>query len=318
MKHKIYYGSLAAAAVVCAAFSIARESFAGAFTAVAAFPFEQIGMGLRALSLSGGLGNAAAIGIYVILSLLPIGALPFLARRREIVAEDGLLVLLSVALFFDLYFMVNPGTLGIMIGGQTGKAVFGSVVYAIVCGYVVLRALRLFVQSDAPKLLRYMTVMLGVLGVFFVAMASGACVSDLLTALAALNEGNEGNTHLLGASYAFLVIKFAVNALPYVLDVFVIAAALRLLTELRADRYSGDTVAQAERMSRLCVKVLVITIMANIGFDLLQLVVARAIRVVNMVVIVPVIPIAFVLAALLLTRFIAENKKLKDDNDMFI
>jgi hypothetical protein len=40
--------------------------------------------------------------------------------------------------------------------------------------------------------------------------------------------------------------------------------------------------------------------------------------VINGTVQIPVLTIAFVLAVLLLSRFIAENKRLKDDNDMFI
>ena len=33
---------------------------------------------------------------------------------------------------------------------------------------------------------------------------------------------------------------------------------------------------------------------------------------------IPVFSVAFMLAVLLLTRFVSENKQLKDDNDMFI
>lgn len=322
MKSKFYCALLIAEAAACVAFAVARASFSGIFSAAMAFPFEQIGLGLRALSLSGGAGNAAALAIYVILGLLPLSALPILRKRRGLFAEDGLLGLLSAAVFFNLYFMINPGIMGAMAGGMTeqaiGKAVLGGIVYSIICGYFVLRALRLFFHSAAQKLMRYMSIMLGVLGVCFIYLVFGACFGGMLESVALLRAGNAGNESLLGASYVFLALQFAVNALPYVFDLLVIFAAFGLLAELQADRYSAETVAAAERVSRLCITALTVTALTNIGFNVLQLLFIKTALIINISVNVPVISIAFVLAALLLTRFIAENKKLKDDNDLFI
>ena len=73
MKRNVYYGLLAVEAVVCIAFTLAQMSFAGVFSTVTAFPFEQIALGLRALSLSGKSGNTIAILIYAAVSLSPIG-----------------------------------------------------------------------------------------------------------------------------------------------------------------------------------------------------------------------------------------------------
>ena len=55
MKQKILVGALSVEALVCVLFCILQTSFTGVFSAVMAFPFEQIGMGLRSLSLSSGL-----------------------------------------------------------------------------------------------------------------------------------------------------------------------------------------------------------------------------------------------------------------------
>jgi hypothetical protein len=103
-----------------------------------------------------------------------------------------------------------------------------------------------------------------------------------------------------------------------VFDALVTFAALRLLDELRANRYSSEAVAATKRMTRICATALAATALATIGFNILQLLCIKAIMAINMQVNIPVISLAFVLAALLLTRFIAENKKLKEDNDMFI
>jgi len=321
MKQKILVGLLSVEALACVLFCILQTSFAGAFSAVMAFPFEQIGMGLRSLSLSSGIGNAAAIVVYFATSLLPIAVL-ILRKKHKLCAEDGLLGLLSVVLFAVMYIMINPGIINTWTSGvaaqSVGKAILGGMVYSILCGYFVLRVLRLFSNGATEKLVRYMSVMLRLLTVLFVYLIFGACFNGLLNSIAALQAGNVGNEHLLGASYIFLVLQFVVDALPYAFNVLVIFAALRLLDEMRLDRYSADTVAAAGQISRLCATALVAMVLANVGFNLLQFLFAKSLVVINSSVQIPIFSITFVLAALLLTRLVTENKQLKDDNDMFI
>ena len=322
MRRKVLAGLLSAEALACVLFIILQTSFTGGFSAVMAFPFEQIGMGLRLLSLSSGLGNAAAIVVYFAASLLPIAALVILRKKRKLCAEDGLLGLLSVVLFAVLYVMINPGVINTWTSGaapqSVAKAVLGGMVYSILAGYFILRVLRLFSDSETPMLVRYMSVMLSLLNVLFVYSIFGAGFNGLLSSIAELRAGNVGNEHLLGASYIFLVLQFVVDALPCVFNILVVFAVLRLLEEMRSDRYSAETVTATRRVSRLCSTALVTMIIANIGFNLLQLIFAKSILVINSSVQIPVFSITFVLAALLLTRLVTENKQLKDDNDMFI
>lgn len=322
MKRRIFLVLLAAEAVVCVLLCFMNVSPAGAFSAAVAFPFEQIGFGLRALSLSGGFGNAAAIFIYVIVSLLPAGALLLLRKRRKLYIEDSLLAVISAALFGVIYLMINPGLIPEALGRAAmppvGKAILGGTVYSLIAGYVTFRVLRLFAAGNTQKLERYMTVMLGLLNVLFVYMAFGTCFNDMLASMASLRAGNVGNEHLLGATYFFLTLQFVVNALPYILDIVVIFSALRLLYEMRTERYSVESVNAAARMSRLCAVALVTMTVANIAFNLLQLLFARSLMIINSSLQIPVFSILFVLAALLLTRFITENKQLKDENDQFI
>ena len=314
---------LAVEAAACVVLSIAFTPRGALIASVIAFPLEQIGLGLRALSLSGGPGNVAAIVLYAAICLLPAALLLAFARKRPLRAEDALLGLASAVLFAVLYFMINPATAVAMLTGGMGdqmiiKAMLGGAVYSVLFGYVVLRVLRLFSEGSTNKLLSYMSVLLGALGVVFVYLAFGARLSHMVGAVASLRAGNAGNEHLLGASYVFLALRFAVDALPHILDVLVVLAALRLLYELRIDRYSAESVEAALRMSKLCALVLAMTVLSSVCFNVLTLLFASSLRVINITVRIPVLSIAFVLAALLLTRFVAENKELKDDNDMFI
>lgn len=322
MKRKISVGLLSAEALAGGLFCILQISFTGAFSTVMAFPFEQIGIGLRFLSLSSGLGNVIAIVIYFAVSLLPIASVVILQKKRKLYAEDGLLVLLSVILFAVLYIMVNPDIITMWTGEMAtqtiGKAVLGCLVYSVLCGYFVLRVLRLFSKGKTEKLVRYMSVMLFLVNVFVVYLIFGDCFSGLLNSISALRAGNIGNEHLLGVSYVFLVLQFVVDTLPYAFIVLVVFSALRLLEEMRKDRYSLETVAATGKISRQCKAALVTIVLANIGFNLLQLLLAKSLFIINSSVQIPIFSITLVLAALLLTRLVTENKQLKDDNDMFI
>ena len=322
MNKRIFRGLLVMEAAGCVLFHLLNGSAAGIFSAAVAFPLSQIGAGLRALSLSGGWGNALAITLYVLVCLLPAGILLILGRRRKLQMEDWLLAVLSAVLFFAVYLMVNPGlmtsVLGAAAGPSVGKAILGGMAYSLLIGYLILRALRLFSAGSTGALARYMTVMLGIVSAVFVYLAFGARFAELLSSIASLQAGNTGNGHLLGTTYVFLGLQYVVNALPYLLDILVVFAATRLLSQLRNERYAAATVAAAERMSRLCTVALIAMVLANMLFNLLQLLFAGSLMVVNHTVQIPVLSVLFVLAALLLTRFITESKQLKDENDQFI
>lgn len=298
-----------------------RAALGGIVSAVMAFPFEQIGLGLRWLSLSGPVGNGAAIALYAAVSLIPLGVLAALWKGKRLHIEDGILAVLSALLFFLLYLMVNPGLLVSRLGlaaGLGGKAMLGGVFYSVLACYLVLRILRMVRAAHTERLQRYLELLLGLLGALFVYLAFGACFGELLDGIQSLRESNQGNEHLLGASCAFLALRYLVDALPYVLDVLVVFAARALLRELQADRYSGAAVDWADRLSRLCVWSLAAAVLSNMALNLLQLFFAPRLYVISTTVQLPVLSIAFVLAVLLLARFIRENKRLKDDNDLFI
>lgn len=108
MKRKNFLIFLGCEAAVCTAVSIALQSQLLDAGALLSFPFKQIGMGLRALSLSGGVGNGAALAIYFILCLAPAALLLLIRRKRRLMGEDALPALLSVLLFPVLYLMINP------------------------------------------------------------------------------------------------------------------------------------------------------------------------------------------------------------------
>ncbi len=322
MKRKVFLGFLGCEALFCVLLVFTHQMLPNVFTAAMAFPFEQIGKGLRMLSLSGNTGNVLAIILYSAICLLPLVALQFIRKKRKLTHEDSFLAILSVVLFAVLYLMINPGLMGTYLGeaaGQSiGKAILGSITYSIILGYAILRILRLSFAADTGKLQKYLAILLCVLNILFVYIAFGTCFGDLMDSIEALRTTNTGNEHILGISYVFLALRYIVNALPYVLDILVAFTAFALLKELTADRYSDAAVITAGQLSRICGLALKIIVTANVGFNLMQLALMKMLLVVNTSVQIPLMSIVFVLAALLLAQYIKENKMLKDDNDMFI
>ncbi|MEG2087367.1 MAG: hypothetical protein RR022_04140, partial [Angelakisella sp.] len=231
--------------------------------------------------------------------------------------------LLSVTLFAVLYLMINPGLTGGLFGNGAvelplAKAILGSMVYSVLCAYGVLRVLRLFFAGGMSQLQRYLGLLLGLLNVLFVYLVCGAGVSGLLDSIGALQAGNTGNAPLLGVTYWFLALRYVVDSLPYALDIFVVFTGLTLLRELAADRYSDASVQAVGRLSKRCAVALTVLVLSNMAMNLLQLLFAKNLLVVNSQLQLPLFSIVFVLATLLLARLMAENKLLKDDSDSII
>lgn len=296
------------------------------------FPFVQIGYGLRVLSLLGGAWNALALVIYVAISASPLVYLIWLKRRGQSFGEDFLLVVLSVLTFFTLYYMVNPGFIpGISgfawaNGGAVYKSLYSGTIYGLLFCYVVLRVVRLLKGAERESLQRFLAILLRILAVVFVYMAFGACVQNLLGEFENLRAGNTMLTvpwmgmgySGLELTYGILVLRCLANMLPYLLDVAVILAALDLLTAMKADRYSEESIRASEKLSSLCIASLSASVVVSAVMNLLQLMFLGEIHTVHINVYVPVLSVAFVLAVLLLNRLVGENKSLKEDNDLFI
>ncbi|MBR2491562.1 MAG: hypothetical protein IKB65_08815 [Ruminiclostridium sp.] len=299
------------------------------------FPFVQIGCGLRVLSLLGGAGNVLALVVYIVISASPLVYLVWLWKKRELFAEDCLLVVLSILTFFTLYYMVNPGLIpGIADflwsdGGAFYQSLYSGTIYGLLFCYAILRIVRLLKGAEKAALQKYLAVLLRILAVVFVYLAFGACVQNLLGAIENLRAGNTmlvegwhpilGLTYNgLGISYGFLVLRCLANMVPYLLDVAVTLAALDLLTAMKEDRYSEKSIQASEKLSHLCVVSLSVTVVVTALLNLLQLMFLGELHTVHINVYVPVLSVAFVLAVLLLNRLLGENKSLKEDNDLFI
>ena len=91
-----------------------------------------------------------------------------------------------------------------------------------------------------------------------------------------------------------------------------------MVDQLRADRYSQETISAAEKLSRICRISVTVMIITSIAVNLSQFLIWTKVYKANYVVDIPLFSIAMCIAVLLLSKFIASDKALKEDNDMII
>lgn len=328
MKERRWIAAFAAEGVLCAGLTLLLNGSAAADAGLMAFPFAQIGAGLRALSLMGGVRNVLAIMLYAAVSLLPAGLLAAACRKRKPVGEDGLLLLMSVTLFGTLWAAVNPAWLAQrwFAGKTLGLPMLGGLLYAEVIAYAILRLLRIAGAADARALRRYVRWVLAAIATVLVYAAFGSSLRELLASLTQLREGNSANMPQIwntGAgpsllwTQAMLAIRYLIDAASALLGVGVILEALRLL----AAQDGGDPVQASECASRIAersAQTLRFTLLAGLAVNLAQVLLARQLRSIALNVSLPLGTVALCLAALLLARLMQENRKLREDNDLFI
>ena len=288
-------------------------------TTLLAFPWEPLGIGLRTLSLSGSAGNIAAWILYMIVCLLPAGLLLPL-RKHRLYPEDLILALITVCLFFVLYWMINPALLPFMAGGETvGKAICGGTILSLLLAWVVLRIMRRFASAEKEQLHRDLYRLLCCVCFFFVFVIFGVNFGALLDSIQALHAGNHVNGKPaagLEATYIFLALQYVFDSLPYVLDLILCFTGMSLLRHIQEQ--TDQLPALIARFRLFCMYGLAATVLTTAVFNMLQLAFASKLHVINGQLQIPVLSVLFVLAALLLTGYMQENKQLKDDNDLFI
>lgn len=315
VSYRVLYMTVASLSFFC---MMLGEHFSDGFSAVIAFPFEQIGWFLRWLSLSGAAGNVIAWILYAALCLIPVAVFLHLWRirpeGRQSCHENWLLLILSAVLFAVMYWMINPGLLGELyaIGA---KRILGCVVYAVLIAYLVLCVVRAFRCADTERLQKYMQLMLAILGLVFAVIITGVCPARYYEESRTLREAN---THVSTLNECFLLIRFVVYTFPYVMDSFLVDAAGKLLKVQGEEPYSEAAALAADRLSQKCVRYLTVTVLLNLGMNVLQLLFIQKLNAVKFTLEIPLFSMGLALAALLFARYIRRTKELKEENELYI
>lgn len=201
---------------------------------------------------------------------------------------------------------------------EVAKSIIGITIDSVLCGYIILRILHLFYRSETGRLHRCLRVLLYLLNVLFVYYIFAHGIADVLDQIASLKEKNTGAGNELWVTIVFYIVRSLAELLPYALNMITVFLTIRLLYALEENRYSEESVEKAKLLSGWCLKSLTAVIVTDISINVLQFLLARKLIDMNSSLIFPVGSIVFVLGVLIFARMAAENRQLKEDNDLFI
>ena len=229
--------------------------------------------------------------------------------------ENWLMVLLSGFLIPGIYGAVNPEWLAGVLGlpdGAFSAAMASGCLNAILVAYIALRILRR-TREGGRALLKGLNAMLIAAMIALVAAAFLGVTANVRDGFLNVAEGNtEGG---LGMTCCMLILGGIVDALPMLGDLWALDAALGLVSA----RMNGeDGVSEAERLARRSSRVIAATVLSRAALNLLAALTARWNRAISLNVNLPVESLLIALALMLAARGIAENKRLRDDNALFI
>lgn len=250
------------------------------------------------LAMTGEGWRIFAIVLYVLVCLIPALVLLLLSRRRKPYREDWLLLLMSAALFIFIGRALSSHWDIYSTCAQMG-------LLSVLVAWLVLRLLRYFNASDDARLVKLARIAVVLLGLLF-GFVAGWTLIGMAAGL------------LSGFQFSLLADGLS-GAATAVILIFGCLLALRLINTLGPNgRITDETVAEAEGFYRYSAKALASIVLISMGADLAKLLLIKLSNDNNVNVNLPILPLIFCLAALIVSRFIAAHKQLRDDNDLFV
>lgn len=297
-------------------------------TSIFTFPLEPLGKALREMSLTSGADNAAAILFFTLFGLIPVFLWIILKVKKIQLKADYLLFLLSGVFFYTLYYSINPGLFQTQLNGSEGMYLSG-LFYSSIVTYAVIRIYFMAAHGSKQRIHQLLKVFLVILAVIFGGIAMIELTVVMPEALAETRATYESYEIFAGMAGMEVPVNLAVmeavtvmdsimEAAPYILDIVILIQAFSLIKELQKDWYSMDSVKAAGKFADTAGRTLVIIIVLGFLFNLLQIVGRNQILKADLKIHIPFISIIFLLAVLLIAKYITASQKLKEENELFV
>ncbi len=274
-----------------------------------ALPFTALADFLGKLSLSSKTGNAVAIMIYGAFCLVPVFVLIFKTAKKTFQKADSLLILLSAVLFAVIYLMINPSEMGMLGEIENEGEILTGCIWSVLLGYLILQFLTFLENSKDVKIEKYLKALAMSVGAVLVI---SVCAGSFGTLAVDLKNAEGFITKLI----AFM--SFLNKAIPDVFGIAIVICSLNVLGNMSEDRYSDETVRESEKLSSLCMFALKVSVIISVIFNILQLRYIAKLQNISFNAEIPLVSLGFILAVLILSRYIKDSKALKEDNDSFI
>lgn len=287
------------------------------------FPWEQLGQMLRSLSLSGSTGNITAWMIFLLIGALPLTAALLLWRRHRAHKADLLLLSLSAALYAGLWFFINPSYMDRYLSpvpmNGAAKYALAAAIDSLLLTWLLLRYLLYCKKMPHNRLLSTLRILLDI----YVALSAATVLvqggAQFIEECNALEQSNTGaDSSLVTISVLFLALRAILALLPTAAKLTLLLLASDFLRNYGAEAYSERTYARMERLTLASSRFLILILLSNVSFNMLQLLFSRFLLSSFHRVLFPLTDLLLVLGIRLFGSLYLEGKRLKEDNDMFI
>lgn len=335
MKKKWWAAGLLA--MGCTALALFGQSNKGGADMVyaLALPFVWAGAGLRALSLSGFLGNILAVLLYVLAALLPVWPLMQKSRRPKGRFIRLLLVALSAYLFFLLYYMVNPTLIQTLFHAafqvSNEMLIMNQAMLCLFFYSLLIACWIISVLADSDRLTHKLRQLMYVLGASIIVSVFYSGVANLkgsLASLPAVSGGSDSlglNFNMPGVPESFpaldgliAILRFLFDSAPSILLLTALPMAGRLLSSLEQSFFSEENQRLAASIAGRCHLVILASISGMLVMGALQLLLLRYLSNVNLTGSAPILVLAVSLAMMLLGRYLERSFAVYRENQMMI
>lgn len=226
-----------------------------------------------------------------------------------------------------LYFLINPGLLAQRMGGlpqEVVVAMLGQLIWAVALACAVWLLLGALHRRslNTSSLLHGIQIGLCLLDGAFVVSVFGVGVLDLRGQIAAVRQANTmlDNTAFgtLNPTALFLVCGWLVQSLPALLNLGIVHGLLQLVKLAKADRFAPGMAQAAAHCSTLAGGAAAVDVTVQAVFLAVQLCAAGQLHQLNSGLHIALLPVLFAVAALLFSRWLAEGRALREENEGFI
>lgn len=270
---------------------------------VMSFPFKQLGKLLREMSLSGDVGNIAAWAIYIGICMIPIICLGVIIKRKKWKIEDLLLFVMTAALFYAMYVMINPG----IIFTSDVEMLFGGAIYSLIIGYFIIKFVRKINSIEATKSTGFIRMLLRVLNILLLVN-----IAFVLYDVISLYNSEDTITSII------VIIRNCMDVVPNITTVVVIVFVQKFLKEYEQKGIGEDIVVCSQRLKKVSVLSVLINVLINIFCNFIQIILLSKIHDTFINVSFPLLSMIFIMALPLIVGLIIESKDIKAENEMFV
>ncbi len=123
---------------------------------------------------------------------------------------------------------------------------------------------------------------------------------------------------LVSITQLILVVRFIVSIIPIITTIIVIIMVQKFLKEYCRSGLSEETITCGNMVSKVAVNTIIINVLANVGFNILQMIFFGKILDIYTRVELPLNSLIFILSMPLITKLITSSKEIKEENEMFV